>query len=162
MHRLVGNRVECNGCIWWKAYNALARCPNDQRLAECRKKGDKEVWTGLLLASVELLQVCASHMTWNRQVTLVCSVGLHLTVYMSTVPVTLLDLQWTAGNRTLKDLKQIDNFQQCLFIKHQSAITSILIPQWSHIWQSYHYLLFHICVHLFTVSVTQKCLTTIV
>ena len=51
--------------------------------------------------------------TWdvkNRQVTLVSSVGLQFTVCSSTLPNTLLDLQWKSGNRILKELKKIDSF----------------------------------------------------
>ena len=105
--RLVGNRVECNGCTWFKACNSLTWCPSDQWWAGCRKKDEKQVWTGLLLASVKFLQAFASQKMWSTQVTLVSSVGLHLTVCLSTLPITVLDLLWTAGNGTLKDLKQI-------------------------------------------------------
>jgi len=108
--RLVGNKVECNGCTWCKACNALTWCPSDQWWAGCRKKDEKQVWTGLLLASVEFLQAFASQKMWNTQVTLVNSVGLYLTVCLSTLPITLLDLLWTAGNGTLVELKQIYSF----------------------------------------------------
>ena len=110
MDRLVGNKVECNGCTWSKACNALTWCPSDQQWAGCRKKDEKQVWTGLLLASIKFLQAFASQKTRNTQVTLVSSIGLHLTVCLSTLPVTLLDLLWTVGNGTLKDLKQINSF----------------------------------------------------